>query len=54
MPRRRWPRLYDGLGRGRYVVVMLLALLMYAVPLKVLLRLVLGVKYVLVTPWFNV
>ncbi len=54
VPRRRWPWLYDGLGRRRYAVVMLLTLLMYAVPMKVLLRLLWGVKYVLVTPWFNV
>ncbi len=52
--RRRWPWLYAGLGRGRYAIVMLLVLTMYAVPLKVLLRLVLGVKYVLETPWLNV
>ena len=53
-PRHRWPSLYDGLGRGRYAVVMILTLLMYAVPMKVFLRLLFGVKYVLVTPWFNV
>lgn len=52
--RRRWPWLYDGLGRARYALVVLLVLTMYALPLKVILRLVLGVKYVLETPWFNV
>ncbi|MFQ5666204.1 MAG: hypothetical protein ACE5I7_07200 [Candidatus Binatia bacterium] len=54
LPRRRWPWLYTGLGRGRYIAVLTFTLLMYAVPIKVLLRLCLGVKYVLVTPWFNV
>ena len=54
LPRRRWPWLYAGLGRGRYLVVMVLVLLLYGVPIKMLLRLLLGVKYVLVTPWFNV
>jgi hypothetical protein len=54
LARRRWPWLYAGLGRARYVLVMLLVLTMYALPLKVLLRLVLGVKYVLETPWLNV
>jgi len=54
LPRRRWPWLYTALGRNRYVGVMVLTLLMYGVPLKILLRLVLRVKYVLVTPWFNV
>jgi len=52
--RRRWPWLYAGLGRSRYVVVMIFTLLMYGVPVKIVLRLLLGVKYVLVTPWFNV
>lgn len=54
VPRRRWPWLYEGLGRNRYVAVMILTLLFYGVPLKILLRLLLHVKYVLVTPWFNV
>jgi hypothetical protein len=54
LPRRRWPWLYDGLGRRRYVATMIFALLLYGVPIKILLRLVLHVKYVLVTPWFNV
>jgi hypothetical protein len=54
LPRRRWPWLYSGLGRGRYVAVVTYTLLLYGVPLKILLRLVLHVKYVLVTPWLNV
>ena len=54
LPRRRWPWLYAALGRNRYVGVMTLTLLMYGVPIKILLRLLLRVKYVLVTPWFNV
>lgn len=54
MPRRRWPWLYATLGSRRYVIVMTFTLLLYAVPIKVLLRLLLRVKYVLVTPWFNV
>jgi hypothetical protein len=54
IPARLWPWLYRGLGRGRYVTVMVFTLIMYAVPLKILLRLLLGVKYVLITPWFNV
>jgi hypothetical protein len=54
LPRRRWPWLYDGLGRGRYYAVMIFTLLMYGVPIKICLRLLLHVKYVLVTPWFNV
>lgn len=54
LPRWRWPWLYARLGRGRYVGVMILTLLMYSVPIKILLRLVLNVKYVLETPWFNI
>ena len=54
LPRYRWPWLYEGLGRRRYVAVMAFTLLMYGVPLKIILRLLFDVKYVLVTPWFNV
>ncbi|HSP98905.1 MAG TPA: hypothetical protein VL049_16910 [Candidatus Dormibacteraeota bacterium] len=54
LPRRRWPRLSERLGRWRYASVILLTLLLYAVPAKILLRLLLGVRYVLVTPWFNI
>jgi hypothetical protein len=54
LPRRWWPRLYSVLGRNRYIGVMMLTLLMYGVPLKILLRLLARVKYVLVTPWFNI
>ena len=53
-PRRRWPWLHAGLGTGRYVVVMLFVLLMYSVPVKILLRLAFNIKYVLITPWFNI
>jgi hypothetical protein len=54
IPRRRWPWLYEGLGRTRYVLIVSLTLLMYGVPIKIALRLLLRVRYVLVTPWFNV
>jgi hypothetical protein len=54
LPGRYWPALRSTLGGWRYVSVMLLVLLMYGVPIKMLLRLALGVKYVLETPWFNV
>jgi cytochrome b/b6/petD-like protein len=54
LPRWRWPWLYAVLGRARYVTVITLTLLMYGVPIKIVLRLLLHVKYVLVTPWFNV
>lgn len=53
-PARRWPWLRQGLGTTRYRIVMLLVLTMYAVPIKILLRLFFHVRYVLVTPWFNI
>ena len=54
IPRRRWPWLYNALGRTRYVLVMSFAMLMYGVPIKVMLRLLFRVIYVLETPWFNI
>jgi len=54
LPRRLWPWLHKGLGEKRYVAVMTFTLLLYGVPIKILLRLLLRVRYVLVTPWFNV
>ncbi len=42
------------LGLVRYVLVSFLLLTMLAVPVKVLLRLLFNIKYVWVTPWFNV
>jgi hypothetical protein len=54
LPRYLRPWLYSGLGSSRYYTVMVLTLLLYGVPIKMLLRLLFGVKYVLVTPWFNI
>jgi len=45
---------YRTCGFTRYVIVVALILLMYAVPLKIFLRLAFNIKYILVTPWFNV
>lgn len=52
----RWrrPDIYQQLGVARYVVVVSLLLLMLFVPVKIALRLLFHVHYVLVTPWFNV
>ena len=38
----------------RYAIIIILMLLMYAVPIKVILRQVFHIKYVFVTPWFNI
>ncbi|MEW6512262.1 MAG: cytochrome C [Bacteroidota bacterium] len=42
------------LGPLRYAVVAGLFLIMMALPIKIILRLTLNVKYILVTPWFNI
>ncbi len=42
------------LGLVRYSIVAFLFLTMMGLPLKMALRLLLGVKYVWVTPWFNI
>jgi quinol-cytochrome oxidoreductase complex cytochrome b subunit len=45
---------YKKCGLVRYVIVMLSILSMYFVPIKIFLRLAFNIKYVLVTPWFNI
>lgn len=42
------------LGPIKYSIVAFLFLTMMAVPVKVFLRLALNIKYILVTPWFNI
>ncbi|GBD96819.1 MAG TPA: hypothetical protein ENG83_08955 [Nitrospirae bacterium] len=54
IPRLISPRFYRKCGFKRYVIVMTSMLLMYAVPIKIFLRLVFNIKYILVTPWFNI
>jgi hypothetical protein len=52
-----WKRNSDAirkLGPLRYSVTAFLFLTMMAVPIKVILRLTLNIKYILVTPWFNI
>ncbi|MBE7444012.1 MAG: cytochrome C [Planctomycetia bacterium] len=44
----------EKLGMIRYVIVAFLFLSMLALPIKVCLRLVFHVKYIWVTPWFNI
>ena len=38
----------------QYSIMMFFLLTMVALPLKMMLRLVLHIKYVWITPWFNV
>lgn len=46
--------IWKDMGPVRYVLAWTMALLMYGVVFKMALRLFLGIKYVLVTPWFKV
>jgi len=46
--------LYKKTGLIRYAAIISLILMMYAVPLKILLRLAFNIRYILVTPWFNI
>ena len=54
IPRLVNPDFQRSCGTRRYMVVMTALLLMYAVPIKIFLRLVFDIKYILVTPWFNI
>jgi len=42
------------LGTLRYGIVSFLFLTMMALPVKIILRIALNIKYILVTPWFNI
>ncbi len=57
-PLRYWkknnPELLAQLGMIRYYIIMFLFVTMMSVPIKMILRLVFLVKYVWITPWFNV
>lgn len=48
------PQLLERLNKLQYIVFMNLWLLMWLLPIKMVLRLVFTVKYIWVTPWFNV
>jgi hypothetical protein len=58
LPYRYWkknnPELLEQLGMIRYATIMFLFITMMSVPIKMVLRLVFLVKYVWITPWFNV
>jgi len=53
LPRRLQPETFASLSRARYAALWMLALTMLALPLKMLLRLLFRVHYVLATPWFR-
>ncbi|MEK7829060.1 MAG: cytochrome B6, partial [Deltaproteobacteria bacterium] len=47
-------RFYNRLGIIRYVTTMALFLIMVGIPVKIALRLIFSIKYVVVTPWFKI
>lgn len=51
---RLWPKLRQELGGIKFGITMALLLLMYAIPIKMILRWTIDLKYFLVTPWFNI
>lgn len=48
------PSFYRELGFRRYMITWILILLMFAVIIKIVLRIVFHVKYILVTPYFSI
>jgi len=52
--RRKMPKDWSRMSLIQYQIMMFLMLTMMALPLKMLLRLLLNIKYVWITPWFNV
>ena len=51
---KRNPELLQQLGMIRYIIIVSLFIIMMAVPIKMILRLVFLIKYIWITPWFNV
>ena len=52
--RRKMPTDWKRMSLIQYQITMVLMLIMLALPIKMLLRLALHIKYVWITPWFNV
>jgi hypothetical protein len=52
--RRQNPRDYKRMSFLQYSIMMFFVLTMFALPIKMLLRLAFHIKYVWITPWFNV
>lgn len=47
-------KFYDALGFVRYNLMMFFFMTMMLVPLKVMIRLMFNIKYMLITPWFKI
>jgi hypothetical protein len=52
--RRKMPKDWKRMSLIQYQIMMFLMLTMVALPIKILLRLALHIKYVWITPWFNI
>jgi hypothetical protein len=52
--RRNNPRDYKRMSLLQYSIMMTFLLTMFGLPIKMLLRLLFHIKYVWITPWFNV
>ncbi len=52
--RRKKPKDWRRMSLLQYQIMMVLMLIMVALPIKMLLRLTLHIKYVWITPWFNI
>ena len=52
---KKWkPDTYARMNIWQYTTMVFFLLMMFALPIKVLLRLLFRIKYVMVTPWFNI
>lgn len=51
---RRSPKTLTALGPQRYFIVAVFLLMMVGLPIKIFLRLLFHIKYIWVTPWFNI
>jgi quinol-cytochrome oxidoreductase complex cytochrome b subunit len=54
LPKKRWPWFYTALGPVRYTLTMLLAVTMFGLIAKMILRLLFAIKYVVITPQLNI
>jgi hypothetical protein len=54
LPAALWRKRFEKWGRVRYSIYFFLVLTMAAIVIKILLRLLLNVRYIVQTPWFNI
>lgn len=54
LPRLLWRNYFSGWSTMKYVTTIGFILLMYGVPIKMFFRLFFNIRYILITPWFNI